>query len=212
MRRCAKCGLPKADDEFYRHKGRSTGFSAYCKECDKSKQRAYNATHTAVLQAYNRQRDKAHLKIWRAENYQKRAEWIKSAARAFAKTHRVQINQRQQHRYQAVPAVRLALLLRNRLNLALKRDTKAGSAVKLLGCSVRGLQYWLEKHFEPGMSWSNQGIGTGKWHIDHVRPLSSFNLLDPSQLSEACHFTNLQPLWSEDNLRKGGAKTVWPIS
>ena len=48
------------------------------------------------------------------------------------------------------------------------------------------------------MSWDNYG----EWHIDHIMPLSTFDLTNPDQLKEACKYTNLQPLWAEDNLHK----------
>lgn len=57
----------------------------------------------------------------------------------------------------------------------------------------------LERQFTPGMSWTNYG----DWHIDHIKPLASFDLTDRVQLLVACHFTNLQPLWAEENLKKG---------
>lgn len=49
------------------------------------------------------------------------------------------------------------------------------------------------------MTWKNYGK---KWHIDHIKPLASFNLTDEKQLKEALHYSNLQPLWKLDNLRK----------
>jgi len=89
--------------------------------------------------------------------------------------------------------------LRNRLNGAIKGNRKSGSAVKDLGCSVGELKKYLESKFTKGMSWENHG----EWHIDHIQPLVSFDLTDRKQFKEACHYTNLQPLWAEDNLRKG---------
>ena len=50
------------------------------------------------------------------------------------------------------------------------------------------------------MSWENHSQ-TG-WHIDHIKPLSRFDLSDREQFLEACHYSNLQPLWAEDNLSK----------
>lgn len=51
------------------------------------------------------------------------------------------------------------------------------------------------------MTWENWG--RGGWHIDHILPVSSFNLSDPDQFFKAFHFTNLQPLWERENLSKG---------
>lgn len=92
--------------------------------------------------------------------------------------------------------------LRGRLRLALQRGTKTGSAVRDLGCTVAELRTWLEFQFAPGMTWENYGA----WEIDHVRPLASFDLSDRSQLLQACHFMNLQPLWKQENLFK---RAIW---
>jgi|WetSurMetagenome_2_1015567.scaffolds.fasta_scaffold03042_6 hypothetical protein len=87
--------------------------------------------------------------------------------------------------------------VRNRINYSIKN--KSNSSQKLIGCTWEFLHNYLESKFLPGMSWENRS----KWHIDHIRPLCSFDLTDPVQQKEACHYTNLQPLWATDNLRKG---------
>jgi hypothetical protein len=69
-----------------------------------------------------------------------------------------------------------------------------------LGCSIPELKQYLESKFQPGMSWENHGK---EWHIDHIRSLVNFDLTNKKQLLEACHWTNLQPLWWIDNLKKG---------
>jgi len=70
--------------------------------------------------------------------------------------------------------------------------------MELVGCSIEELMKHIESQFTDGMSWENQG----EWHIDHVRPCASFDLTDEQQQRECFHYTNLQPLWAEDNLRK----------
>ena len=88
--------------------------------------------------------------------------------------------------------------MRHRLRSAIAGGFKSGSAVRDLGCSIEDLKRYLESKFEIGMSWKNYG----EWHIDHVVPLSWFNLENREQLIYACRFDNLQPLWAEDNIRK----------
>ena len=89
--------------------------------------------------------------------------------------------------------------LRIRLRSALKGQYKNGSAVRDLGCTIPELVKHLESQFTNGMTWENKG----QWHVDHIRPLSSFDLTDKTQLLEACNWKNLQPLWAKDNISKG---------
>lgn len=98
---------------------------------------------------------------------------------------------------------RLSRRLRSRLNLAIRNEYKGGLAVKELGCSISDFKEYLESKFQEGMTWDNYGLKG--WHIDHINPLSNFDLLDDSQIKLACHYTNLQPLWAKDNLRKSNA-------
>ena len=74
-------------------------------------------------------------------------------------------------------------------------------AATLLGCSWFEFVSHIEAQFVHGMTWANHG--QRGWHFDHIKPLSSFDLTDEKQLREACHFTNVQPLWAADNIRKG---------
>jgi len=101
--------------------------------------------------------------------------------------------------------VRLISVCRKRIYDAIKRRNvkKKAHTMDLIGCSIEELIKHLESKFKSGMSWENYG----KWHIDHIRPLSKFDLSDENQLKEACHYSNLQPLWAFENLSKG-AKTI----
>lgn len=115
---------------------------------------------------------------------------------------------RARHRRKTDLSFRLKTQLRNRINSSLKNKKKVGSAVTGLGCTVEDLKKHLESKFyihpESGkvMLWNTWGWGPGKWQIDHIKPLSSFNLEDRLEFLKACHFTNLQPLWFEDHMEK----------
>jgi len=90
---------------------------------------------------------------------------------------------------------------RSRVWQALKGLSKGKKTLELLSCSVLELKTHLEAKFQPSMTWDNYGFYG--WHIDHIKPLSAFDLSNPEQLKKACHHSNLQPLWAKDNLSKG---------
>ena len=104
---------------------------------------------------------------------------------------------------------RLRANLRSRLNKAIKGNYKTGSAVGDLGCSIEEFKLYIEAQFNPNFkkiglpmamtwdNWSRKG-----WHMDHIIPLSHFDLSDPEQLKKAVHYTNLQPMWAKENLSK----------
>jgi hypothetical protein len=87
--------------------------------------------------------------------------------------------------------------LRRRLREFTKRKW---SDIDLYGCSPKELRQHLESQFTDGMDWGNYGVRG--WHIDHVKPCASYDLTDDNQIRECFHYTNLQPLWAEDNIRK----------
>jgi hypothetical protein len=58
----------------------------------------------------------------------------------------------------------------------------------------------LEKQFKNGMTWENRGFNG--WHIDHIIPISSFDLTDIEQQKICFHYSNLQPLWAKENILK----------
>jgi hypothetical protein len=90
--------------------------------------------------------------------------------------------------------------IRSRLNVALRRKYADGSAVRDLGCSIEHFIVHIESQFQPGMAWGNRG--RGGWHIDHIIPLCAFDLMDEKQRRAACHYSNMQPLWEAENLKK----------
>jgi hypothetical protein len=94
---------------------------------------------------------------------------------------------------------------RDLLYTALRRKHRNSSAFQRLGAGYEEFRAYIAEFFVTGMSWDNYG----EWHLDHRRPLSSFDLTDPAQLAQALHHTNYRPLWASDNLSKG-TRIDWP--
>lgn len=105
-------------------------------------------------------------------------------------------------RYKNDLLFRLAHLVRSgikRVTDAVKKDKELRS-LEYLGCSLEEFKAHIESLWSEGMSWDNHG----KWHIDHKIPLNWF-IKNSDNPWEANHYSNLQPLWAEDNLRKGSS-------
>ena len=101
--------------------------------------------------------------------------------------------------------------LRSRLQIYMRRiNYTLNSAPVLLdwflGCDAETLLTHLESRMLPGMSWEN--YGASGWHVDHIQPLTAFDFYMTAEVKAGVHFTNLQPLWADWNISKGGAKRL----
>jgi len=96
---------------------------------------------------------------------------------------------------------KLADGLRTKIRKSIKNNYKFTSTMKLTDCTMQFLRQYLESKFKSGMTWKNHGVYG--WHIDHIIPISSFDLTKEEDQRKCFHYTNLQPLWAEDNMKKG---------
>ena len=104
-------------------------------------------------------------------------------------------------KYKSSPKYVIQKTLRSRFIQAVKKMYKKTSCIELLGCSLEEFKLHIESQFKEGMTWNNHGIYT--WHIDHIKPCASFDLSDIEQQKKCFHYSNMQPLWAIDNLKKG---------
>ena len=141
----------------------------------------------------------------KARKRELKKQWIKNNRERHRENSRSYINRN--------PKVKIIRNLRNRIYKILQRShsNKAGHTVEQLGCTPEFLKQYLESKFysyvdESGqtiqMSWENFGGGHGKWQVDHIIPLFSFDFSIPNQQRAANHYTNLQPLWFNDHNNK----------
>jgi hypothetical protein len=180
-------------------------------EQKKERMRVYRAANLEKRAKYNREyaaknREK-HL-AWRREWHRKNGDKVRAYQNKRYAEKKDEINPkknaRRRERYLTDINFKLRCRVRNSSTRVLeftgtKKDFKS---MEIVGCSIDFLRLHIESQFKPGMTWENHGpFG---WHIDHIRPLCSFDLTKPEELAAALHYTNLQPLWAQDNQRKGG--------
>jgi len=208
---CSRCGVEKPIDEFYQIKRPKP-----CKECNRAAARQWRldnpekARQTSVTDYQtHKDRYKARAKAWKEANPDKVQESRQRTGpeyeRRNAERRREQRRERYRERYQTDPHY----VARRRLQSSLRQALRFASTKKtvttfgLIGCPIQDLVKHLEAQFQPGMSWDR----LGEIEIDHIVPIASFDLSDPEQQKKCFHYTNLRPLWREDN-RKKGAKII----
>lgn len=188
---CCNCKITKdIIDNFCKHKSQKDGLNRECKSCV-SKRQKKNALKKAKYD-----------KEYSAKN----ALTIAEKSRSYRQQNRKMLASKKKIYIEKKESIDVSYKLARRLRARLYKVTvgivKTGSSVQDLGCSVEFLKQHLESLFLYGMKWENWGKNEGKWQIDHKKPLSSFDLTDRKQMLEACHYTNLQPIWYQDHVVK----------
>lgn len=209
---CNKCGKIKELSKFTKSKQYKSGYTCICKECANAKMQIWrdkNRGHVKnlntlqkklkrlenpeVYHKYNKDYYDSHkdIEIKRSTDYQ-----INNKDKV-NKTRR----KRHKERYETDIIYRICFTTRNRLKSFLKIKTinKQNKTFDIIGCSSEYLKFYLETQFKDGMSWDNYGLKG--WHVDHKIPLSSAKNED--EIYKLAHYTNLQPLWADENYNKG---------
>jgi hypothetical protein len=186
-----------------------------CLQCDRL-QKAQERLRDPVRVRANERRTAANHRESKAEAVRKWRERNPKKVKEYARIHRrryrtdAEYRERKRKVYNLHAQLQrdmrthraISANLRCRVHCALLRTSasRAFSNRELMGCSAQQLRNHLEAQFTDGMSWGNYGLKG--WHIDHIRPCASFDLTDPEQQRQCFHYTNLQPLWAADNIRK----------
>jgi hypothetical protein len=201
MKKCRKCFIEHPINSF--PKGR-----AQCSSCRKKA----NAEWRENNKRYIKKKDKEKWIKFKSnpENLKKRKDWylknketILKGKKDYYESNKASIleahKKYERKKLKTDPLFRFQKNIRRRVLAAFKNSYKIDTTKNLIGCSWQELREHLEKQFKEGMTWENYG----EWHIDHIIPLSLFDLSKEEAVKKAIHFSNLQPLWAEDNLKKG---------
>jgi len=123
-------------------------------------------------------------------------------ARAWARRNRENGLKRFVERYSSDPQFNLAIKFRRRVYMAVRNQftIKAQTTIDLLGTTYSQFKEYIESKFTEGMSWER--VLSGEIHLDHIKPVSLFNLSDTEEQAKAFNYKNMQPLWACDNLAK----------
>jgi hypothetical protein len=179
---CLCCNVIKPLESFSNKKNGLYGKNCYCRECVKEKD---------AKRWQNMSEDQKEKR----REYQR--ELYKSGRRNIKYNKEYERNKKRKQREKIENKIKDNLRERIRQFINKRGYNKYSSTYTMIGCSPVFLREYLELKFVDGMSWDNYG----EWHIDHIIPLSSAT--NEESMMKLCHYTNLQPLWAIDNIKKG---------
>ena len=198
---CTICGQPVqhiglCKKHYYiKNKDKLNKTKRECRAKDKEKLKKYYNTYKTLP------KNVLHYKEYQKKYYQNNRNKLILGMKNYRNINREKFKQKNKIQYIKNINYKLTILLRGRLTKALKRNIKSTNTLKLLGCEIEELKVYLEQKFRPGMNWNNNT--KYGWHIDHIIPCCKFDLTKEEQQQKCFHYTNLQPLWSNENLSKG---------
>lgn len=172
------------------------------KEKESLRKKESNSRHSERIKKYYED-NKEKIVLKTAEYYKKNKEKKSIKQREYRAKNREKINAKQRlsrAKYIINPIYKIRYSLKERVRgfLKLKNLTKKNKTFEIVGITPAELKEYLEKQFKDGMSWDNYGLYG--WHIDHIIPISSAKTEE--ELYKLCHYTNLQPLWAIENIKK----------
>jgi hypothetical protein len=207
MKTCIKCKEEKDLNQFRIYKKCRDGYRTDCKICEKNSRIEYRLNNKEKIKEYNKEyklNNKERFKEYNKEYHKKYNKQYSKQYRLNNKERVKKYNKEYQKEYRKQrriiePLFKLRCNICSNIRMAIKRQgyTKNTKTFQLLGCTYEEFKEHIEKKFTKGMNWENQG----KWHLDHIYPISLAK--DEEEIIRLNHYTNFQPLWALDNLKKG---------
>lgn len=210
-KKCYNCKKTRLIKFFNKKKASVDGLQNLCKDCSKLKSKIFyhnNKQYYQEIYLSNKETILERNKAWNKENKEKtikhkekfianNPDYYKIYTNLNREKLQKQARIRAKHRRKADPIYKLKNNYRNRLYDYYRGVNRSKRSEEIIGLSWENFKLYLETKFLVGMTWTNYG----EWHIDHIIPLSSAR--NEQELEQLFHYTNCQPLWAGDNLKKG---------
>jgi len=206
MKKCYKCKKYKPLSYFHKNKNNKDGYSQLCKLCMSEYSKLYYVKNKSKIDIKNAlwyDKNRKHHNKKRLEWYYTNKELCRKNGRLWEESNKEKrrvLNRRADKKKRSNPIFRMtnSISRKIRKSIANKGNTYWE---KLVPFTLPQLKKHLENNFKEGMTWDNYG----KWHIDHIIPVSffEFNSYDSWEFKYCWSLDNLQPLWAKDNISKG---------
>lgn len=188
---CTKCGRELSLDNFYKHKDGKYGVVSECKDCYKARAKEYNENNREKISLYRksyRENNKEKHRLYMKKYREKNREVLNKKVHEYEKK-RV----KEDELFAFTERVRCII----RKSLSRKGYTKRSKTLEIIGCTFEELKKHLENTWynNYGTPYNGEPV-----HIDHIIPLASAK--NEEDVIKLCHYTNLQYLKPEDNMKK----------
>lgn len=202
MKTCSICKEIKDDSCFYRNSDPryKMPLKSACIDCTKVQRKKYE--HTESHRQKRKEYRKANLEKLnqqqRDRSRWKRANVVGWAERDRERARKSRNGEAQQRRYASID-YRIRQVMSSSMRRSIKKNKNSWKT--LVPYTLEELKRHISSLFSDGMTWENYG----EWHIDHIRPVVSFNItsFECQDFKECWALQNLQPLWGKDNMSKG---------
>lgn len=217
---CRICKETKNIDDFPLRKNAKDGHRNECKQChNDARKRIYleniekeketrknyylkNLDKIRIIKKEYYENNKEYFQEKRKKYYIEHQEEIKEHNKKYREEHQKEITAKRKEKRHNNEKYYFEIYLRNKINNYLYRYgkiKKRNNIQEILGCNYDEFKKYIESKFQDGMNWENRG----KWHLDHIIPLATAKNYE--DLVKLNHYSNFQPLWAIDNLKKGSS-------
>lgn len=209
VQECTKCSEHKLIYEFRKDKRKPYGYRRTCKKCcnkisiELNRSKGVKPKKKAIKDpAILKEKRRISNKKYREKNKEK----IKQMKKEWRERNKDKVKGYRKNTREKDPLFRVKRSVRRAINKHVKKRgyTKKAKSFKILGCPFDVFKQHIERQFQKGMTWDNYG----DWHLDHIIPMASATTEE--EVLKLNHYTNFQPLWAEDNLKKSD-KIIEPI-